>query len=158
MSAEVPDLAPDADGDMQGAPAELPANPMGNVRARRNALASGATSRASPLPERELLLQLLHAGSIDTGSDILRAPYGPPPRPTIADAIRRMPPHRDAMSALSSGLQRCSCDCRQSPISPGCLRLSVAREESMRCPPFQLVCAMLLRLPAVADLARPSCG
>src|SRR5882762_10079660 len=94
MRAEVPDLATDADCDVQRALAKLAANPMRNVLARRHALASGAAPRASPLPERELLLQLLLAGSIDGGSDI----------PGSARRCRRTLAR--AMSALSSRLRR----------------------------------------------------
>jgi len=68
--AQVPDLATDPDGDVQRAIAELGADPVRNVGARRFTFAPCTPSRATPLLERELLLKLFHSLIVPRGSNM----------------------------------------------------------------------------------------
>ena len=72
VRAQVPHLATDPDGHVQRAIAELAADSVWNVGARRLALASGAAPRATPLSERELLLSFFHFAIVKRGSDTPR--------------------------------------------------------------------------------------
>ena|SRR2546430_3403299 len=86
VRAQVPHFATDPDRHVQRAIAEFAADSVRNIGARRLALASGATPRATPLSERELLLSFFHFAIVKGGSDT--------PRPWH-DPGERCPPFQD---------------------------------------------------------------